>query len=902
LITLVERDKDQNRVRELFGECLRGRGQVAVLSGAVGSGKTEMLDAFVQWAAGQPTTILTAACSRAEETLPLGVMNQLLSHADLPVRSSRRFRRLITDDTLFALVHRPESQFTEGNTTVALHEVGLALLELAKGAPLVMVIDDVQYADVASLRCLSHLIRRMRSARIFVLLSTCVGLQPLHSLPHAEVLRQPHTHRIRLNPLSHAGVSQLLEAQLDAPPTPSLTAAVHAASGGNPLMVEALIEDNRTSSRYSSAELVTGEALDQAVLGYLCRFEPSTTRVAQAVAVLRELATRTTVARLLDMEPEAVGRHLDWLEGAGLLLSGRYRHPRVRAAVLNGITAEKRAEMHGHAALLLHQEDTPALVVAQHLIAADDIDAHWVIPLLQEAADQALEGEDIDLALDCLRLAYKHCADGPQRTLIQSMLMRVEWWANPSVAMRHLDDLVAAVRTGQFRGSRAIMLIDHLLWQGRYADIVDVVRCLTADGPLDAETAPFLLPVRLSLYYAFPFMCSTLPNEDTAVAFDDRVPESDVHCGVSYILQRARLDDHTLSLSLTMLGALVRTDRLDGISLELADDESDGTSPTWRALACAVRAEAAYGRGDFDTALEQAQAALTLITPRSWGVFLGAPLATLLNAATAAGRSDLASRYAALSVPPEMLHTVMGVRYLHARGRFYLTECLPHEALTDFRACRDLMSSWRVDLPSIVPWWIDAARAYLRLGWRSQARELLHEQMARLGPDDTQFRGVTMRLLAATAEVGRRPALLREAVRELRGSGDREELAATFADLGHALHEVGDDDQARTMLRRAEQISTRRLGEAPPWIPHQDNVRTAITGYCEADSAADLSDAERRVAALAALGHTNREIASKLFVTVSTIEQHLTRVYRKLGVNGRSDLPPRLDLDLANHA
>ena len=887
-------------MHDLFGECLQGRGQVAVLSGAVGSGKTEMLDAFVHWAAGHDTTILTAACSRAEATLPLAVMNQILSHADLPARSSRRFRRLITNEALLALVHWPESQFTDGNTTVALHELGLALLELAKGTPLVMAIDDVQYADVASLRCLSHLIRRMRSARIFMLLTACVGVQPLRSLPHAEILRQPHTHRIRLQPLSHAGVSQLLGVQLDTPPTPNLTAAVHAASGGNPLMVEALIEDSRTSPRYSSAELVTGEALDQAVLGYLCRFEPSTTRVAQAVAVLQELASRTTVARLLDMEPEAVGRHLDWLEGAGLLLSGRYRHPRVRAAVLDGITAERRAEMHRHAALLLHQDDTPALVVAPHLIAADDIDAPWVIPLLQEAAEQALAGEDIDLALDCLRLAYKHCVSGPQRTLIQSLLMRVEWWANPSVAMRHLDDLVAAVRAGRFRGSRAIMLIDHLLWQGRYADIVDVVRSLTADGPLDAETAPFLLPVRLSLYYAFPFMCSTLPDEDTVVAFDDRVPENDVHCGVSYILQRARLDDHSLSLSLTMLGALVRTNRLDSLSLDLNDQDSDGTPPTCRALACAIRAEAAYGRGDFDTALEQAQAALTIITPRSWGVFLGAPLATLLNAATAVGRSDLAARYAALSVPSEMLRTVMGVRYLHARGRFYLTEFLPHEALTDFRACRDLMSSWRVELP-IVPWWIDAARAYLRLGWRSQASELLHEQMARLGPDDTQYRGAAMRLLAGTAEAGRRPALLREAVRELQRAGDREELAATFADLGHALHALGDDDQARTMLRRAEQMSARRLEESPPWIPHQDNVRVASTGDGDAESVGDLSDAERRVAALAVVGHTNREIASKLFVTVSTIEQHLTRVYRKLGVNGRSDLPPRLDLDLANH-
>ncbi|OLT36953.1 hypothetical protein BJF79_06065 [Actinomadura sp. CNU-125] len=56
-----------------------------------------------------------------------------------------------------------------------------------------------------------------------------------------------------------------------------------------------------------------------------------------------------------------------------------------------------------------------------------------------------------------------------------------------------------------------------------------------------------------------------------------------------------------------------------------------------------------------------------------------------------------------------------------------------------------------------------------------------------------------------------------------------------------------------------------------------------------------MSDAERRVAALAAEGWTNRQIAKRLHVTTSTVEQHLTRVYRKLRINRRTDLP----LDLA---
>ncbi|MDX6356752.1 MAG: hypothetical protein QOF98_3655, partial [Streptomyces sp.] len=63
--------------------------------------------------------------------------------------------------------------------------------------------------------------------------------------------------------------------------------------------------------------------------------------------------------------------------------------------------------------------------------------------------------------------------------------------------------------------------------------------------------------------------------------------------------------------------------------------------------------------------------------------------------------------------------------------------------------------------------------------------------------------------------------------------------------------------------------------------------------------AKELTRAERRVVALAADGHTNRQIASKLFITVSTVEQHLTRAYRKLRVNRRSDLSLHLLPDVA---
>jgi DNA-binding CsgD family transcriptional regulator len=83
----------------------------------------------------------------------------------------------------------------------------------------------------------------------------------------------------------------------------------------------------------------------------------------------------------------------------------------------------------------------------------------------------------------------------------------------------------------------------------------------------------------------------------------------------------------------------------------------------------------------------------------------------------------------------------------------------------------------------------------------------------------------------------------------------------------------------------------------------QSNVVGPIAGATpRAESAQTLSRAERRVAKLAAIGYTNREIAARLYITVSTVEQHLTRVYRKLNVNRRSELSVSLQVDVANSA
>jgi DNA-binding CsgD family transcriptional regulator len=216
------------------------------------------------------------------------------------------------------------------------------------------------------------------------------------------------------------------------------------------------------------------------------------------------------------------------------------------------------------------------------------------------------------------------------------------------------------------------------------------------------------------------------------------------------------------------------------------------------------------------------------------------------------------------------------------------------------------MREWRMDLPSLVPWRIGAAKVHLLLGDRQGARALVVEHLGLRGADGPRTRGIALRVLASTAPQERRTRMLQESVELLRVARDRFELAHSLLDLSRAHKAEGDWEQARAMARRAGQMA--KACRAEPLsrelsIGRGDEVaETRDPGTGDQDSSDALSEAERRVAALAGLGHTNREISEKLHITVSTVEQHLTRVYRKLNVTKRAELPASLPREVLSSA
>nr|WP_272918666.1 helix-turn-helix transcriptional regulator [Streptomyces sp. HUCO-GS316] len=215
------------------------------------------------------------------------------------------------------------------------------------------------------------------------------------------------------------------------------------------------------------------------------------------------------------------------------------------------------------------------------------------------------------------------------------------------------------------------------------------------------------------------------------------------------------------------------------------------------------------------------------------------------------------------------------------------------------------MRRWGCDRPALVPWRTEAARAHLARGDTTTAQALAQEQLALAGPLRTRTRGLTLRVLADTEYGAERIALLTESVAVLRAAGDPLQTAQALAELARAHVTAGRTGRARTGLATAAQLAG-RCG-ARPLAAALAAEREALAPYGRrpGDRSAGgvaggpLSAAERRVAALAADGRTNKEISQSLCITVSTVEQHLTRVFRKLGVGARRDLASALAHDTA---
>jgi DNA-binding CsgD family transcriptional regulator len=195
-----------------------------------------------------------------------------------------------------------------------------------------------------------------------------------------------------------------------------------------------------------------------------------------------------------------------------------------------------------------------------------------------------------------------------------------------------------------------------------------------------------------------------------------------------------------------------------------------------------------------------------------------------------------------------------------------------------------------------MPWRSWAAEGLRLLDRNEEARALADEELAlarRWG--DPHAIGAALRVLGLVERGEAGIGLLREAVAVLAGSKARLEHAHALVDLGAALRRANQRTEARERLREGVDLA-RTVGALA--LAERANEEIAATGARPRkvlQTGVDaLTASERRVAQLAADGMSNKEIAQTLFVTIRTVEEHLSHAYRKLEISSRAQLDKAL--------
>ncbi|MFJ7217542.1 LuxR C-terminal-related transcriptional regulator [Amycolatopsis sp. NPDC098790] len=223
---------------------------------------------------------------------------------------------------------------------------------------------------------------------------------------------------------------------------------------------------------------------------------------------------------------------------------------------------------------------------------------------------------------------------------------------------------------------------------------------------------------------------------------------------------------------------------------------------------------------------------------------------------------------------------------LAARGALALATGRFDSGLDDFLTCGRALGDWGVFNPAVVRWRSPAALCASALHHRDLAVSLAQQELFHAGAWGTAWtRATALHALGLSRcdESGIRH--LREAAAKIFDGATRTEQVRVCFDLGVFLWRRFSFEEAEKAL-----VLARDLADAAGSGIWADRARAAVRQVRRAGDAPTVTDSEARIGSMARAGLSNKEIAERANLTVGTVEQHLSSVYRKLGIPGRSDL------------
>ena len=919
---LLERSGELERLRSGLESARAGGGSVWAIEGAPGTGKTALLAAAERLAGELGFGVLQARAGPLEGGLGWNLVRQLFAGV-IAAGEPERAELLAGAAALAA----PALGLEGEGETGAFHGLYWLTAELAAKRPLLLAVDDAFWGDLPSLGFLAYLGARVADLPLALVLTTRSGErgpEPLDQLRAA-------AETLALRELSLDATGTLVRSSLGAGAADEFCAACQAATRGNPYLLHELLTELRRDRVAPAAERagevagITPDAVRRSVLLRLARLPEEARELAAAVAILGGGTRLADAAGLAGLEPEAAARAADALADAGILVEGRelsFAHPLVGEVLYTSLGSHERAQRHSLAARLLADAGAdPQRVGAQLLVSEPDGD-RWVVERLREAAAEAIDAGAPAAAVELLARALAEPPDGERRGAVLSELGRAEGMAGAAGALDHLREAASLAAEGKARAAagaelgRALYVSGHPL---RAAEEFD--RALGELAATGIERHPLTPQLQAAWLIAARLEVPLRPRAAALIGELELAPPAGETFGERVLLAQlanelvfaGRARETALALAHAALGdgALIREETSDGLAwtsaiaaLGWSDDFDDFDAGCELALADARRrgsrigfATASYAlsftrfhRGLLVDAIADAEQAIAAAA-EGWSQFLSAARAQLAWALIERGEL-VRARIVLDEAPndPGWEHSTMRALVLEARARLELARSEPEAALASALAAGQIAVDSLAPNPAILPWRSRAAEAAAMLGDTERAEGLLSDAIAlarRFGAP----RAIGTALVAAG--IARRQEgveALEEAVEVLADSPARLEHARALVHLGAALRRRGKSRQARDVLRAGIDASARcdatRLAEyAQAELAAAGGRRRSPAGEGEA-----LTPAELRVAELATQDMSNREIAQALFVSLRTVETHLTHTYRKLGIESRAKL------------
>jgi DNA-binding CsgD family transcriptional regulator len=907
-LELLERVKTEHAIRDAMRASARGDGTVALLVGTPGIGKTAMLGWATALGHKNGFAVAHAVASPMERNLPYGLLGQaIVALGGNPVEDVAELARA-------------------GGQSARFYRTLRWLGELAEERPVLVALDDLHWADPDSLELLGFLCRRLYRSRVLVL--GTLRPEPLGAYELAQELASAgRAQAITLEPLSRDGAAELLSRVLGRALEDEQATELWRTCAGTPLLLEAAARALAEGTPVQ--HLHNGSGGDSAML--LSRFVGVGSEgyeYVKAGAIFGVYFDHAKATALSGVAADAADDALERLVRSGVLEdlgagSVSFVHPLFAQALLDAQPSALRERQHAAAFALVVAQGGPDALAAEHAALGGLVGDALAVEITARAGAAALAQGALRAATahleNAVRLAGKEpptdvlllygqalvaqaqvgpvralCAqvlsrnlDASTRSRALCLLARVEALANRPAQAQQLFMQAAAVAAQP--GGRIDVLCDALLTCLASAPARWVLDTAARALELAGERTPQQRVLRFVRGYA-TLVCGCEPEEAIAVS------EEVIRAGARSLWSAQGWNLTIAVHALNICKVLEDFDRAGTLFEREYEEAVQAGAPVLMSGLAVAYADVLLRLGRLEEGLELVERTSALSDRRiqPWSDLAAAVLLSELGLDERSNVHVAALRQFQSEIPPEQYGVVS--LWLHLLdGRSALAAGRHEEASDTMLAAAEIATlSGRIE-PCLVPWAGVALGAHLAAGRAEQARELLADLESRAAMLPSRWPRAVIALghagLAAL-EGSREEADERfaQAIELFAAIGQPLEHAQALIAFGTYQRRTGRPRDAREPLAKALTICEEAKAERLARVARAELAATGGRRRRRSEDGSALTAQERRVAALAAEGLANGQIAAALHLSPKTVSSHLQRVYAKLDMHSRREL------------